>query len=135
MDQRTDVGGDAGVYPICFEELALTLAHQPGFGFPFWNSATICMDIQPLCTRYVKPTLAYAVQAVRGSFRFLRECFSDFDCVFFDSVSKVDLGIHRPCQGLYLRGCTDLAQTSASLMKGFTANRAIRRTCDLARPM
>ena len=34
-----------GVYPMSFEEVALFLANQTGFGFHFWNSATKSMDI------------------------------------------------------------------------------------------
>ena len=54
-----DDGDDgAGVCPICFEEVALLLANQPCFGFPFWNPAIQSMDIFPLCSRCTKPTLA-----------------------------------------------------------------------------
>eukprot|EP00435_Cladocopium_sp_Y103_P054257 s825_g17.t1 len=32
------------VYPLSYEELALLLANQPGFQFPFWNGATQRME-------------------------------------------------------------------------------------------
>ena len=104
------------------------------FGTPL-PKAWISTPSAPGCTRYTKPTLAYVVQAVRRSCNFLRTHFLDFQAVFFDSGDKTVLGIHTPCHGLYLRQSTELAQTSATLMLGFTATRAIRRTCDLARPI
>ena len=36
------------VYPICFEEIAICLAHQPQFCFPFWNAHTGSMDRMPI---------------------------------------------------------------------------------------
>ena len=126
---------DLVCYPICYEEIGLVLAHQPHFGFPFWNATTGSMDAVPLCTRYQKPTLAYIVSVVRAALSFLRECCDLFACVFFSHVNKVSLGIHRPCSGVYVRMSRAHVQSCSALTQGFTENRPIRKTCDLARPV
>ena len=123
------------VYPICFEEIAICLAHQPQFCFPFWNAHTGSMDNAPLCTRFQKPTLSWILSVVRAAFAFLRFRFGQFGDVFFTNHNKVSLGIHRPCNGLYVRMSQFHVQRSSDLTTGFTQNRPIRKACDLARPV
>ena len=82
---------DLVVYPICFEEIAVCLAHQSQFCFPFWNASTGCMDKAPLCARFQKPTLSWILRVVRAAFAFLGLEFGRFGDVFFTNITRFRL--------------------------------------------
>eukprot|EP00438_Fugacium_kawagutii_P020571 Skav226934 [mRNA] locus=scaffold965:110011:119532:+ [translate_table: standard] len=121
-------------YPLSFVELALSLAEDTSFLFPFANPRTGGMDMQPLCTRFTRPTLAYVYKHVRDALlAFIHQL--GFSSVLFAGKSKVDLGIHRPLDGLFVSFADEQLISIQQRAVAFFSNRPYRRSADLARPL
>eukprot|EP00435_Cladocopium_sp_Y103_P057253 s55_g19.t1 len=126
---------DASVYDLSYEELALLLAADSHFKFPFWSPHTGAMELQLLHSRFEKVTLSFFVDVLRRSLRFLVGIDDGFRMVLFDKHSKVTMGILRPASGLFLRLLPEHVQQAQQRLQQFTFSRQIRKSCDLARPV
>ena len=64
-------------------------------------------------------------------------CFrfgDDFSEVLIDGHAKVHLGVHRPTCGIFVRLHPSCIERGCSALQRFTTARALRRSCDWARP-
>ena len=125
---------DFGVYPLCCEELTIWLARTSDIHFPFIHPRTGAMDAQTIGTRYERPTFVYLFKHVRSVLRWLVDHIEEGDSVWFDDYSKVDLGVHRPVEGIFIRLPEQLVQKCQSPLCEFTRTRPLRKVCDMARP-
>ena len=124
---------DSGVYPLCFEELTLWLIKDFQFQFPFVGLASGEMEMHPLSSRFERPTFGYLYRHVRRAVQWFFG-HGDLGDVCFSAWNKVDLRIHRPTDGIFIRLSGHDVQRCQRLLGEFTSNRPIRKSNDLARP-
>ena len=127
------VATDSGVYPLCFEELALWLIKDFQFQFPFAGLASGEMEMHPLSSRFERPTFGYLYRHVRRAVQWFFG-HGDLKDVCFSAWHKVDLRIQRPTDGIFIRLSGHDVQRCQRLLGEFTSNRPIRKSNDLARP-
>lgn len=122
------------LYPLSFVELALALASDPTFCFPFENAKSGHTELLPLCARFTKPTLAYILKHVRDAV--LSSCRQlGFSSVLFQGQTKVSVGIHRFVDGFYIHLAGEHLFSIQQRALAFFEHRPYRRSCDLARPL
>ena len=128
---------ELGVYRLTYIELTFALVHLGQIRFPFRPSDTKPgrMDIMALSTsRFTKPTLAYLLSCVRGVMLAASRHFG-WESMLFSSFAKVDLGLFRPCDGLFTRLPTGVVRQVRQLVISFFTHRPFRTVADLARPI
>ena len=122
------------VYNLSFEELTLWIVKDTLIPFPFLNPHTGCMETQALCLRYERPTFGYLFKQLRKALLWLFKFVDGCDEFLFVGGNKVDLGIHKPTDGLYIRLPASFVQQCQQLVLEFTRSRPLRQVCDYARP-
>ena len=128
--------GDEGVdvYNLSFVELTLGLAHLRDFRFPFFDPDSRQMTLQSIHLRLERPTLSYLMKSVRDALvGYLR--LIDAEDVLMSKQNKVDLQIMRPVDGVRVKLQRATVQALRNRTLSFTRTRALRRTCDFARPV
>ena len=82
-----------------------------------------------------KTHLVIVMRAVRPAIDWFFGCCVDGSDILFSRYNKVDLRVHRPVAGIFIRlSCRDVQRCQA-LLGAFTFSRAIRKVCDTARPI
>ena len=116
--------------PLCFEELSIWLARDFQLSFPFRNPVTSDIELFSLQSQYERPTLAYVLRHVRGAVVWFFGCCVDFGEVLFIGFNKVDLQVHRPADGIFIRLPCRTVQRCQGLLGEFVKGRPIRKVCD-----
>ena len=133
---------DLGVYRLTFVELTLALVHLGQIKFPFKPSDAKPdrMDILALSTsQFTKPTLAYLLKCVRDVYLAAIRYFDsiryfDWGPVKFSPMAKIDLGLFRPCDGIYTKLPPCLVGRIQHLVIQYFNTRPFRTVADLAKP-
>ena len=122
------------VYDLSVEEFALLLVSERLFRFPFWVAASHCYELFSIDSRFERPTLAYLVSCIKRAFSALVSLNGVFGDVLFNGHAKVHLGIHRPVCGVFVRLQPAIIEQGCNALRRFTTARALRKSCDWARP-
>ena len=122
------------VYDLSVEECALLLASERDFSFPFWVASSQCFELFHVDNRFERPTLAYLVSCGKKAFSVASGFWDDFSEVLIDGHAKVHLRVHRPTCGIFVRLHPSCIERGCSALQRFTTARALRRSCDWARP-
>jgi len=102
---------------------------------PFKNAGNGEIEPQRIETRFERPTFAFVLTLVRRALIwFFTECCDGADVLFFN-FNKVDLNVYRPTAGIFARPSCRAISRCQALLGQFTRSRAIRRACDVARPI
>ena len=126
---------DAPVYRLSFLELTMALAVIAHERFPFPVTRKGATDILALLdSRFTRPTFVFLYRCVRDVTRCLIRYFGWNDIVF-TQCTKVSLGIHTSCDGIYVKLPTTIVQQVRRHTSDFFCNRPYRKVCDLARPL
>ena len=126
---------DAPVYRLSFLELTMALAVIAHERFPFPVTRKGATDILALLdSRFTRPTFVFLYRCVRDVMRCLVRYFGWNDIVF-TQCTKVSLGIHTSCDGIFVKLPTTIVQQVRRHTSDFFCNRPYRKVCDLARPL
>lgn len=113
-------------------ELLFYLLEDPHSAFPFrLGDGTIRMT--SVSQRLTRPTVSELLSMVRSHVRYLVSFFG-LQEVVLTGLNRLELGVHFPCEGLWLAPCPARLQRAREALRRFAQTRPIRKVCDLARP-
>ena len=114
-------------------ELVFAFLLDREFKFPFSIDGSLKLCMRCPDSLFQQPTLAMMLRPVQYA---LAELHKLFPHVVMQTVplNRVSLGLYKKFAGLRIHIPDDLWSLVQSRVQSFTATRAVRRACDLARP-
>jgi hypothetical protein len=120
--------------PVSLLEVTVGLLHFDPIHFPHRNPTTGEWTDQDRLLLFERPTLAYYLGIVQKTFQYLATQFRSLDPIL-RSINCLNLGVHIPQKGIFLRLPRALRSDINMMLGGFTRTRPVRRSADLARPL
>ena len=118
---------------VSFLELTFGLVQTPGFQFPFLNGRGQ-WELWHLTDRMERPTFAYLYRFVRkvvcSAFR-----VCELEGLLLAGLDLTQMAVAFPCDGIWLALDRTVLDTYRASLVEFTRTRALRKACDLARPV
>ena len=124
---------EGSVRDVSDVEFVCLLLLDPDFSFPFSVDGSLKLRMRCPDQLFQRPTFAAILRPLQHALAFLHSLFPNV-IIRTQPLPRPSLGMYMPFRGVRLHVPDTLWLEARSKLSGFVANRAISRSCDLARP-
>ena len=124
---------EGSVRDVSDVEFVCLLLLDRGFSFPFSLDGSLKLCMRCPDQLFQRPTFAAILRPLEQALAHLHSLFPHV-IIRTQPLPRPSLGLYMPFRGVRLQLPDTLWYEARSKLSGFVANRALRRSCDLARP-